>query len=93
MLVGHLWGLLAGEMTRVSPHLLFLLPRTDLWVLEGDPLEKEQYQMKRDLAEVKVYAEAMAESNQMRDAYVNKEQDKFFHCLNRQRNDIDTLKE
>ena len=37
-------------------------------------------QMKKDLAEVKVYAEAMADSNQARDAYVDKEQDKFFHC-------------
>ena len=34
--------------------------------------------MKKDLAEVKAYAEAMAESNQARVAYVNKEQDKFF---------------
>ena len=35
----------------------------------------------------------MADSNWARDAYVNKEQDKFFHCLNRQRSDIDALKE
>ena len=49
--------------------------------------------MKRDLAKVKAYAKAMAESNQVRDAYVDKEQDKFFCCLNRQRNDINTLKE
>ena len=34
--------------------------------------------MKKDLAEVKVYAEAMADSNCARDAYVDKEQDKFF---------------
>ena len=34
--------------------------------------------MKKDLAEVKVYAEAMAKSNWARDAYVDKEQDKFF---------------
>ena len=40
--------------------------------------------MKKDLAEVKAYAEAMADSNRARDAYVNKEQDKFFHQLNRQ---------
>ena len=33
--------------------------------------------MKKDLAKVKVYAEAMAESNHQRDTYVNKEQDKF----------------
>ena len=49
--------------------------------------------MKRDLAEVKAYAKAMAESNCARDAYMNKEQDKFFCRLNRQRNDIDVLKE
>ena len=49
--------------------------------------------MKKDLAEVKAYAEAMAESNQARDAYVDKEQDKFFCRLNRQRVDIDTLKD
>ena len=29
--------------------------------------------MKRDLAEVKAYAEAMVDSNRARDAYVNKE--------------------
>ena len=50
-------------------------------------------QMKKDLAEVKAYAEAMADSNRVRDAYVNKEQDKFFRCLNRQRVDIDALKD
>ena len=49
--------------------------------------------MKKDLAKVKVYAEAMAESNCVRDAYVDKEQDKFFHQLNRQWVDIDTLKD
>ena len=49
--------------------------------------------MKKDLAEVKVYAEAMADSNRARDAYVDKEQDKFFHCVNRPWADIDTLKE
>ena len=49
--------------------------------------------MKKDLAEVKVYAEAMADSNRARDAYVDNEQDKFFRHLNRQRNDIDALKE
>ena len=49
--------------------------------------------MKKDLAEVKAYAEAMADSNRVRDAYVDKEQDKFFHRINRQRADIDALKE
>ena len=49
--------------------------------------------MKKDLAEVKAYAKAMAESNCARDTYVNKEQDKFFCHLNRQRSDIDALKE
>ena len=49
--------------------------------------------MKKDLAEVKAYAEAMADSNHARDAYVNKEQDKFFCRLNRQQVDIDTLKD
>ena len=49
--------------------------------------------MKKDLAEVKVYAEAVAESNHVRDAYVDKEQDKFFQHLNRQQGDIDALKE
>ena len=49
--------------------------------------------MKKDLAEVKAYAEAMAESNRARDVYVDKEQDKFFHRVNRQQADIDALKE
>ena len=49
--------------------------------------------MKKDLAEVKVYAEAMVDSNRARDAYVDKEQDKFFCRLNRQRVDIDMLKD
>ena len=49
--------------------------------------------MKKGLAKVKAYAEAMAESNCVRDAYVNKEQDKFFCRLNRQQSDIDMLKE
>ena len=30
MLVGRLWGLLAGERTRVSPHPLLLVPGIDL---------------------------------------------------------------
>ena len=47
--------------------------------------------MKKDLAKVKVYAKAMADSNWARDTYVNKEQDKFFHQLNRQQVDIDAL--
>ena len=49
--------------------------------------------MKKDLAEVKVYAEAMVDSNRARDAYVDKEQDKFFRCVNRPWANIDTLKE
>ena len=49
--------------------------------------------MKKDLAEVKAYAEAMVDSNRVRDAYVDKEQDKFFCQLNRQQVDIDTLKD
>ena len=49
--------------------------------------------MKKDLAEVKAYAEAMADSNHARDAYVDKEQDKFFRQVNRQWADIDALKE
>ena len=49
--------------------------------------------MKKDLAEVKAYAEAMVDSNHVRDTYVDKEQDKFFHCLNRQHVDINMLKE
>ena len=49
--------------------------------------------MKKDLAKVKAYAEAMADSNCARDAYVNKEQDKFFHHVNWQWADIDALKE
>ena len=49
--------------------------------------------MKKDLAEVKAYTEAMADSNCARDAYVDKEQDKFFHRVNRQWADIDALKE
>ena len=93
VLVGWLWGLLAGERTRVSPHLSFLFLWLIFWGLQGDCLEREQNQMKKDLAEVKAYAEAMAESNHVRDVYVDKEQDKFFQHLNRQRGDIDTLKE
>ena len=49
--------------------------------------------MKKDLAKVKAYAEAMADSNCVRDAYVDKEQDKFFWHVNRQQADIDALKE
>ena len=49
--------------------------------------------MKKDLAKVKAYAEAMVDSNRARDAYVYKEQDKFFRCINRQQADIDVLKE
>ena len=56
-------------------------------------MEWEQAQMKKDLAEVKAYAEAMADSNHVRDAYIDKEQDKFFQRINRQRADIDALKE
>ena len=33
MLVGRLWGLLAGERTRVSLHPLFQLSWADLWLL------------------------------------------------------------
>ena len=33
VLVGRLWGLLAGERTRVSLHSLFQLNQTDLWLL------------------------------------------------------------
>ena len=60
---------------------------------QGDRLEQEQNQMTKDLAEVKAYAEAMADSNRARDAYVDKEQDKFFRRVNRQRANIDALKE
>ena len=49
--------------------------------------------MQKDLAEVKAYAEAMADSNCARDAYVNKEQDKFFQRVNRQWANINALKE
>ena len=49
--------------------------------------------MKKDLAEVKAYTKAMADSNCVRDAYVDKEQDKFFRRVNQQRADIDALKE
>ena len=49
--------------------------------------------MKKNLAEVKAYAEAMADSNCARDAYVDKEQDKFFCRVNQQWANIDTLKE
>ena len=49
--------------------------------------------MKKDLAKVKAYAEAMADSNRARNAYVDKEQDKFFRRVNRQQADIDALKE
>ena len=60
---------------------------------QGDHLEQEQAQMKKDLAKVKAYAKAMADSNCTRDVYVDKEQDKFFRRLNRQWVDIDALKE
>ena len=49
--------------------------------------------MKKDLAEVKLYTKAMVDSNCARDAYVDKEQDKFFCQLNRQRVDINALKD
>ena len=49
--------------------------------------------MKKDLAEVKAHAEAIVDSNHMRDTYVDKEQDKFFCQLNRQQVDIDALKD
>ena len=49
--------------------------------------------MKKDLAKVKAYVEAMADSNPARDAYIDKEQDKFFCRVNRQRANIDALKE
>ena len=49
--------------------------------------------MKKDLAKVKAYAKAMADSNRVRDTYVDKEQDKFFHQLNRQQVDINALKD
>ena len=49
--------------------------------------------MRKDLAEVKAYAEAMADSNRARDAYIDKEQDKFFRRVNRQWADIDVLKD
>ena len=45
---------------------------------QGDRLEQEQNQMKKDLAEIKAYAEAMANSNRAQDVYIDKEQDKFF---------------
>ena len=60
---------------------------------QGDRLEREQNQMKKDLAKVKAYAEAMADSNRARNVYVDKEQDKFFRRINHQRADIDALKE
>ena len=62
-------------------------------ISQGDRLEREQHEMKKDLAEVKVYAEAMADSNCARDAYADKEQDKFFRQVNQQQADIDALKE
>ena len=34
VLGGHLWGLLAGERTRVSLHPLFHNPWIDLWASE-----------------------------------------------------------
>ena len=49
--------------------------------------------MKKDLAKVKAYAKAMADSNRARDAYIDKEQDKFFHRLNRQQVNINALKD
>ena len=49
--------------------------------------------MKKDLAKVKAYAKAMVDSNCVRDAYVDKEQDKFFQRVNRQQVNIEALKE
>ena len=49
--------------------------------------------MKKDVAKVKAYAEAMVDSNRARDTYVDKEQDKFFCRVNRQRVDINALKD
>ena len=93
ILIGQLWGLLAGERTRVSPHSSFLLLGLIFGDFQGDRLEQEQAQMKKDLAEVKAYAKAMADCNQARDTYVDKEQDKFFCQLNRQQGNIDALKD
>ena len=49
--------------------------------------------MKKDLAEVKAYAKAIADSNHAWDAYVDKEQDKFFRQVNHQWANLDALKE
>ena len=40
-----------------------------------------------------MYAEAMVDSNRVRDVYIDKEQDKFFCHLNRQQANIDALKD
>ena len=56
-------------------------------------MEREIHQLNKTVAEVKDFTEAMAESNRKQDAYVDKEQDKFFVCLNRQQSEINSLKE
>lgn len=56
-------------------------------------MEQELHQLNQTVAEVKVFAEAMAESNKKRDVYVDREQDKFQLHLNRQRSEINGLKE
>ena len=56
-------------------------------------MEREIHQLNKMVAEVKDFAEGMLESNKKRDAYVDKEQDKFFVRLNRQRGEINALKE
>ena len=56
-------------------------------------MEQELHKLNKTVAEIKVFAKAMVESNKQRDAYVDKEQDKFFVRLNRQRSEINGLKE
>lgn len=56
-------------------------------------MERELHQLNQMVAKVKAFTKAMAESNAKWDAYVDQEQDKFQLCLNRQRSEINGLKE
>lgn len=56
-------------------------------------MERELHHLNQTVAEVKGFAEAIAESNAKRDAYIDQEQDKFQLRLNQQRSEINGLKE
>ena len=56
-------------------------------------MEKELHELNMMVTKVKAFAKALVESNKQRDAYMDREQDKFFIRLNRQQSKINGLKE